>query len=58
MGNSAQAWSLLVEPVDLPVIEKSFLSGQESPTIEPASADFNGQEIKRVARRNSAVETT
>ena len=45
-GNSAKAWYLLAEPVDLPVIEMAFLNGQESPTIETAEADFNQLGIK------------
>ncbi|MBI5725207.1 MAG: hypothetical protein HZA50_14705, partial [Planctomycetes bacterium] len=39
-GNSAKAWYLLAEPTDLPTIEVAFLNGNESPTIESASADF------------------
>ena len=39
-GNSAKAWYLLADPVDLPVIETVFLNGQESPVIETADADF------------------
>ncbi len=45
-GNSAKAWYLLAEAVDLPVIEVAFLNGQESPTIETAEADFNQLGIK------------
>ena len=39
-GNSATAWYLLANPMDLPVIETVFLNGQERPTIESADADF------------------
>ena len=39
-GNSAKGWYLLADPADLPMIEVAFLNGQESPTIETASADF------------------
>ena len=40
-GNSTKAWYLLSDPNDLPVIEVAFLNGQEAPTIETATADFN-----------------
>jgi phage major head subunit gpT-like protein len=40
-GNSAKAWYLLTDPNDLPLIEVAFLNGQEAPTIESATADFN-----------------
>lgn len=40
-GFSATAWYLLADPNDLPVIETTFLNGQESPTIESAAADFD-----------------
>ena len=40
-GNSTKAWYLLSDPNDLPLIEVAFLNGQEAPTIETATADFN-----------------
>jgi len=40
-GFSAKAWYLLADPNDLPVIEVAVLTGQESPTIETAEADFS-----------------
>jgi hypothetical protein len=40
-GNSSQAWYLLADPGDLPVIEVAFLNGLEAPTIETAEADFS-----------------
>ena len=40
-GYSANAWYLLADPKDLPVIEVAFLNGQQTPTVERADADFN-----------------
>jgi len=40
-GHSDKAWYLLSDPNDLATIEVAFLNGQESPTIETASADFS-----------------
>jgi hypothetical protein len=40
-GNSTKAWYLLSDPNDLPLIEVAFINGQEAPTIETATADFN-----------------
>ncbi len=40
-GNSAAAWYLCAAPADLPVMEVAFLNGQESPTVETATADFD-----------------
>lgn len=40
-GNSAAAWYLLCDPMDLPVIETVFLNGREAPVVESADADFN-----------------
>jgi len=41
VGASAKAWYLLADPNDMPVIEVSFLNGQQRPTVENADADFN-----------------
>lgn len=40
-GYSATAWYLLCNPAILATADMCFLNGQESPTIESASADFN-----------------
>ncbi len=40
-GSSRDAWYLLADPNDLPLIEVAFLNGQEQPTIEHADADFS-----------------
>tara|TARA_A100001391_G_scaffold81202_1_gene52921 strand:- start:230 stop:1549 length:1320 start_codon:yes stop_codon:yes gene_type:complete len=40
-GNSAAAWYLLADPMDLPVIEVAALGGRVEPVIESAVADFN-----------------
>ncbi len=40
-GYSANAWYLIADPMDLPVIEVAFLNGQETPIVEEADADFN-----------------
>lgn len=40
-GNSATAWYLLADPMDLPVIEVAALNGQVTPTVDSADADFN-----------------
>lgn len=40
-GHSTNAWYLLADPRDLPVVETAFLGGQEAPVIETADADFN-----------------
>jgi hypothetical protein len=40
-GGSATAWYLLANPNTLPILEVSFLNGQQSPTIETAEVDFN-----------------
>lgn len=40
-GASTAAWYLLTNPADLATIEVAFLNGQQAPTIESASADFD-----------------
>ena len=40
-GNSAVAWYLLADPMDLPVIEIAALNGNVAPVVETADADFN-----------------
>lgn len=40
-GNSAAAWYLLADPMDMPVIETVFLNGRETPVVESADADFD-----------------
>jgi len=40
-GYSAQAWYLLADPMDMPVIEIVALNGRVEPVIETADADFN-----------------
>lgn len=37
----ADAWYLLGDPMDLPLIEVVFLDGVETPTVETAQADFD-----------------
>lgn len=32
---------MLADPLDVPVIERAFLKGKETPTVESAQADFN-----------------
>lgn len=40
-GNSALAWYLLADPMDMPVIELCFLNGRDMPIVESADANFN-----------------
>lgn len=40
-GNSAVAWYLLADPMDMPVIEIAALNGNVAPVVETADADFN-----------------
>lgn len=40
-NNSAAAYYLLANPMDLPAIEVCFLNGQETPTVESADVDFD-----------------
>lgn len=40
-GNSALAYYLLADPMDVPVIETVFLNNVQVPTVESAEADFN-----------------
>jgi len=40
-GYSTDAWYILSDPRDVPVMEVVFLNGQESPTIESSEMDFN-----------------
>jgi phage major head subunit gpT-like protein len=40
-GYSADAWYLLADPADLPVIEVVFLNGRDTPVVESADADFD-----------------
>jgi len=44
--DSEDAWYLLADPNDLPVIDVSFLNGKRMPTVESTSADFNTLGIK------------
>jgi hypothetical protein len=41
VGASSQAWYLIAEPSQMPVIEIAALDGKVQPTIETADADFN-----------------
>lgn len=45
-GNSAAAWYLLADPMDVPVIEVGFLNGQETPMVENFEADFHALGIQ------------
>lgn len=40
-GYSAQAWYMLADPNEMPVIEIAALNGRVEPTVETADADFN-----------------
>jgi len=40
-GYSAQAWYMLADPSEIPVIEIAALNGNVEPTVETADADFN-----------------
>jgi len=40
-GNSATAFYLLADPLDIPVVEVAYLNGKDTPTVESAEADFN-----------------
>ena len=40
-GNSATAWYLLADPMDMPTMEVAFLDGKQEPTVEEAEADFD-----------------
>jgi hypothetical protein len=40
-GYSTDAWYILADPQDVPVMEVVFLNGQEMPTIESVDMDFN-----------------
>ena len=41
LTDSATAWYLLADPLDIPVIETAFLNGAEAPTVETSEAEFN-----------------
>ena len=45
-GYSTNAWYVLADPNDMPVIEVAFLNGQQQPTVESADADFNNLGIQ------------
>ncbi len=40
-GNTSQAWWMLADPEELPVIAIAALNGRVEPTVETADADFN-----------------
>ena len=40
-GYSAQAWYMLADPADLPVLEICALNGRIEPVVETANAEFN-----------------
>ena len=40
-GNTATAWWMLADPMELPVIAIAALNGRVEPTVETADADFN-----------------
>ncbi len=40
-GYSAQAWYMIADPQDLPVIEIAALNGRVEPVVETADAEFN-----------------
>lgn len=40
-GYSAQAWYMLADPNDMPVVEIAALNGNVMPVVETADADFN-----------------
>lgn len=40
-GNSSQAWYMLANPNDIPVLEIVALNGRVEPTVESADTDFN-----------------
>lgn len=57
-GASAQAWYMMADPGDLPMIEIAAYQGRVEPTVESASADFNtlGVQMRGVNRVGVALQ--
>lgn len=53
---SATAWYLLADPLDLPLIEVCYLSGNEAPIIQTAEASFNTLGIQMRGVHDFGVE--
>lgn len=57
-GASSQAWYMMADPNDLPMIEIAAYQGRVEPTVESASADFNtlGVQMRGVNRVGVALQ--